>query len=103
MNYQDVIDNLDQQTITKLQTAVELGRWENGEKLTQEQRDNAMQAVMLWQARNQANQSDEPFKVNSKGEFRIGKGALLDETPLEFRQDLDKQLLDKNVIFKSKG
>ncbi len=103
MDYQSIVDNLDQQTIKKLQTAVEIGKWENGEKLTDTQRDNAMQAVMLWQARNQTVSSEEPFKVNSKGKFRIGKGGILDETPLEFRQNLDKQSVDNRIIFKSKG
>ncbi len=97
MQYQNFVDNLDTQTISKLQTAVETGRWENGDKLTDKQRDSAMQAVMLWQANNQVIGSNEPFKVNSKGEFRIGKGGAVKDTPLEFRlKD------DPNLIFKSK-
>jgi len=103
MDYKDVVDNLDEQTINKLRTAVELGRWENGDKLTEAQRDNAMQAVMMWQANKIEDLTEEPFKVNNKGEFKIGKGATLDETPLEFRQEIDKQILDKRIIFKSKG
>jgi len=103
MDYKDIVDNLDEKTINKLRTAVELGRWESGDKLTKDQRDNAMQAVMLWQANKNQDLAEEPFKVNNKGEFKIGKGAILDETPLEFRQEIDNPLLDKNVILKSKG
>lgn len=97
MQYQNFVDNIDAQTINKLQTAVETGRWENGDKLTDKQRDSAMQAVMLWQANNQANAANEPFKVNSKGEFRIGKGQPLKDTPLEFQSNDDP-----NLIFTSK-
>ena len=97
MSYQQFVDKLDSQTIEKLNTAVETGRWENGDKLSSKQRESAMQAVMLWNATNQQ-QTDEPFKVNSKGEFRIGKGDSLKNTPLEFRVDDDPSL-----IFKSKG
>lgn len=32
----------------KLKRAVELGRWENGERLTQEQRDLCLQAVIAY-------------------------------------------------------
>ena len=98
MSYQDFVDKLDAQTIQKLNTAVEIGRWENGDRLTDKQRDDAMQAVMLWQASHKNIEASEPFKVNSKGEFRIGKGKTFDETPLEFQSNDDPSL-----IFKSKG
>ena len=98
MQYQNFVDNLDAQTINKLQAAVEIGRWENGDRLTKEQIESAMQAVMLWQAKNQLNSSNEPFKVNSKGEFKVGKGDAINDTPLEFRTDDDP-----NLIFKSKN
>lgn len=97
MQYQNFVDNLDASTINKLQTAVETGRWENGEKLTDKQRNSAMQAVMLWQANNQHNGTNEPFKVNSNGEFRIGKGEPHNDTPIEF-----KTIDEANLIFKSK-
>ncbi len=97
MQYQNFVDNLDTETIKKLQTAVEIGRWKNGDKLTDKQRDSAMQAVMLWQANHQQSTTNEPFKVNAKGEFKIGKGEPLRDTPLEFKTNDDS-----NLIFKSK-
>jgi uncharacterized protein YeaC (DUF1315 family) len=98
MRYQNFVDNLDAQTINKLQFAVEIGRWDNGDKLTEKQKDSAIQAIMLWQANNQDSASNEPFKVDSKGEFRIGKGDKLKDTPLEFKSSDDASL-----IFKTKG
>jgi len=97
MEYQQFVDGLNAETVTKLQTAVEIGRWENGDKLTNKQKEDAMQAVMLWQAKYQINSDNEPFKVNQQGEFRIGKGEALSETPLEF-QTID----DPNLIVSSK-
>lgn len=49
----------------RLASAVETGKWPDGVPLTQEQRDNCLQLVMLWQARN----NDEPQHMT------IGKGG----------------------------
>ena len=95
MEYQQIVDNLDAETVQKLSTAIETGRWDNGDKLTQKQVESAMQAVMLWQARNQEGEVDEPFKVSHKGEFKVGKGKVLFDTPDEF-----KSVNDPNLIFK---
>ena len=35
----------------RLATAVELGKWPDGVALTDEQKENCLQLVMLWQAR----------------------------------------------------
>ncbi|WP_196138146.1 DUF1315 family protein [Aliikangiella sp. G2MR2-5] len=74
MNYQQTVSNLTPEMISKLKTAIELGKWESGEKLTSEQVESAMQAVMLWEAKNRGNQDNEPFVVGSKGELFTGKG-----------------------------
>lgn len=39
----------------RLLTAVELGKWPDGVALTPEQKENSLQAVMLWQARHNHN------------------------------------------------
>jgi len=98
MEYQQFVDNLDADTIQKLTTAIEIGRWDNGDKLTKKQVENAMQAVMLWQAGNQVGEVDEPFKVDNKGQFRVGKGKVLADTPDEF-----KKADDPNLIFSDKN
>ena len=98
LNYQNFVDSLDEKTIKKLQSAVELGRWENGEKLSQKQRDSALQAVLLWKAKHEVTDLEQPFRVNQKGEFKVGKGEKLDDVPIEFKSELDK-----SIIIKSKG
>ncbi len=92
MNYQDFVDNLDEATVNQLRTAVELGKWENGEALTDKQRESAMQAVMLWQAKFEISGVDEPFTVNPNGELKLGKGKVIKQAPLEYRAIDDPNL-----------
>lgn len=100
MSYQQFVDKLDPTTISKLNTAVELGRWENGDKLTAKQQADAMQAVMLWNASQNSKAVTEPFKVNSQGEFKVGKGEVLTDTPVEHKETFTN--ID-NLILRSKG
>ena len=74
MQYSQAVENLSQDMIDKLISAIEVGRWENGDKLTQEQTESAMQAVILWQAKNVDNPDFEPFVVGPNGELFTGKG-----------------------------
>jgi uncharacterized protein len=93
MNYQDFVDNLDEATVNQLRTAVELGKWENGEAMTEKQRESAMQAVMLWQAKYEITGADEPFTLNQKGELKLGKGRVVKQAPLEYRVNDDPNLI----------
>ncbi len=74
MEFTHVVKNLSQDVIEKLNTAIEIGRWENGEKLSAQQIEVAMQAVMYWQAKHNSSPDLEPFVVGSKGELFTGKG-----------------------------
>lgn len=49
MNKHDILSTLTPQIVDKFRTAIEIGRWENGEKLTDAQRQTCMQAVMVWE------------------------------------------------------
>ena len=49
MNKQDILDSLNPEIVEKFRTAIEIGKWENGEKLTDAQRETCMQAVMVWE------------------------------------------------------
>jgi uncharacterized protein len=48
MDYQQMIANMNPETYRSLRRAVELGKWPDGNPLTPEQRENAMQAVIAW-------------------------------------------------------
>ncbi len=48
MDYQQMIQNMSPEIYRSLQRAVEIGKWPDGQPLTAEQRDNAMQAIIAW-------------------------------------------------------
>ncbi|WP_394205319.1 YeaC family protein [Shewanella waksmanii] len=70
-----VIDDMPDEVYQSLLTAVEIGKWQDGTVLTQEQRDSTQQLVMLYQARR-LNQTDH-FTINSQGEVNeLSKAEL---------------------------
>lgn len=94
MAYSQTIANLNQDVINQLKNAVEIGRWENGDKLTAEQLESAMQAVMLWEAKNIGNTPGEPFVVGSNGELYTGKGQTYQPASIV----LDDKMIIKNKV-----
>ncbi|QYJ84545.1 DUF1315 family protein [Shewanella mesophila] len=60
-----VIDEMPDEVYERLLSAVELGKWQDGSELSQEQKDSTLQLVMLYQARR-LNQTDH-FTINSRG------------------------------------
>ena len=51
----------------RLASAVETGKWPDGVALTQDQKDNCLQLVMLWQARN--NTDAQHMTIDTKGQM----------------------------------
>ncbi|MCC4274739.1 YeaC family protein [Marinomonas communis] len=52
MNFKDMIDNMSPEVYGRLKQAVELGKWPNGVKLTPEQTELCMQAVITYDYTN---------------------------------------------------
>ncbi len=52
MDYQQMIASMTPQMYQNLRRAVELGKWPDGSKVTPEQRENAMQAIIAWGERH---------------------------------------------------
>lgn len=52
MNIEQMLAILDPEIVSRLKTAVEIGKWPNGIVLTTEQRQICMQAVIAWEAQN---------------------------------------------------
>lgn len=46
------VEQITPEIYQSLKQAVELGKWENGNKLTPEQRDLCMQAMIAWENKN---------------------------------------------------
>ncbi|MDX1303739.1 YeaC family protein [Photobacterium sp.] len=54
----------------RILTAVEIGRWPDGTPLTAEQRDSALQAVMLYQSRHNTNAEHMSVEVGGEIKFK---------------------------------
>ena len=52
MDVKDLIAAMTPEIYQRLVQAVELGKWPDGVALTREQKENSLQAVMLWQSMN---------------------------------------------------
>ncbi|MET1255474.1 DUF1315 family protein [Aliikangiella maris] len=96
MDYSQTVANLNPELISKLKEAIELGRWENGDKLTSEQVESAMQAVMLWESKHRNNDDAEPFVIGTDGELYTGKGES-HKLPQSSKYD-DEQVIIKNKV-----
>ena len=49
MDKQTILASLTPDLVDKFRMAIELGKWPDGRKLTAEQRETCMQAVMIWE------------------------------------------------------
>lgn len=49
MNKQTILASLTPEIVEKFRTAIELGKWADGGKLSADQRETCMQAVMIWE------------------------------------------------------
>lgn len=49
MDKHSILSSLTPEIVTKFRSAIELGKWEDGRRLTDEQRHTCLQAVMIWE------------------------------------------------------
>lgn len=49
MDKQAILSALTPEIVEKFRTAIALGKWENGTRLTEAQRETCMQAVLVWE------------------------------------------------------
>lgn len=50
--FSDMIENLTPDIYESLKLAVEIGKWPDGRKLTQEQKELSLQAVIAWESQH---------------------------------------------------
>ncbi len=80
MDYQQLIENMPEETYQNLKRAVELGKWPDGKALTREQRENTLQAVIAW-GKHHLQEREQVGYINKKQK----EGDVCDspeETPL---------------------
>jgi hypothetical protein len=49
MNFKEMIQSMNQDTYLKLKRAVEIGKWEDGSRLSNDQRELSLQAVIAFE------------------------------------------------------
>lgn len=69
MNTEQLLASITPQVYQRLLYAIETGRWPDGGKLTQAQRDSCMQAVMMYQAKH--NENPDHMSIDQRGEIHI--------------------------------
>lgn len=77
MNIEEIINGMTPEVYQRLVTAVELGKWADGVALTPEQKENCLQLVMLWQARN--NTEAQHMTIDTQGQMVMKSKQQLKE------------------------
>lgn len=71
MEIERMIDSMTADVYQCLATAVELGKWPDGVALTDEQKENCAQLVMLWQARYNVDAQHMTIDTNGQMVMRV--------------------------------
>jgi len=85
MDIIQLVENMNESMYLRLKHAAETGKWPEGTKVEQAQRDSALQIVMAYQAKHL--NSDEMLTVGADGE-------IVTKT----KRELKKEFSDKNNI-----
>ena len=67
MDLEQIVNSMTPEIYQRLATAVELGKWPDGVALTPEQKENSLQAVMLWQSIN--NVDPQHMSIGTDGQI----------------------------------
>lgn len=93
MNTEQLVSTITLEAYERLLYAVETGKWPDGTVLTKEQRDNCMQAVMLYQSKH--NTEAEHMTVAAGGELSLKSKSELKKVFSNNEQDIIRTKLDK--------
>lgn len=75
--FESLLQSLTPELVEVLKQAVEVGHWNNGTQLTDQQKESAIQALMAYEARQTVDKEDsEPFKIDSTGQLKVGKNRI---------------------------
>ncbi len=78
MTFEKMIEAMTPDVYNSLKRAVELGKWPNGERLTQEQRETSLRAVIAYDTRNLPEEQRTGYIGRKKSD-----GSLHGDDPLE--------------------
>ncbi|WP_174508948.1 YeaC family protein [Klebsiella oxytoca] len=77
MEIEQMIDSMTPEVYQRLVTAVELGKWPDGVALTEAQKENSLQLVMLYQARH--NRDAQHMTIDTNGQMVMKSKQQLKE------------------------
>lgn len=77
MDLEQIVNSMTPEIYQRLATAIELGKWPDGVALTPEQKENSLQLVMLWQARN--NTQAQHMTIDTNGQMVMKSKQQLKE------------------------
>ncbi|NVJ59256.1 MAG: DUF1315 family protein [Gammaproteobacteria bacterium] len=78
MDIEQLLKAMTPEIYQNMKTAVEIGKWPDGTALTEEQKETAIQAVMIYDARHYGDH-DEPFRVRKDGSVKLGKDGATEK------------------------
>ena len=81
MNFEQLIASMTPEIYERLKTAVELGKWDNGERLSEAQKEHSLQAVIAYQS----------LHLTQTEHMTIAAGGALNLKP---KQELKQQFAD---------
>lgn len=67
MDFQTLLEHINPDIYQRLKTAVETGKWPDGRRLTPEQRELSMQAVIAWEIERNVPADQRTGFVNTQG------------------------------------
>lgn len=79
MTFADMIEKMSPEIYTALKSGVELGRWPNGQPLTQEQKEISMEAVLRYEAQSSIPEEERVGYIAPKKK----KSAINEEAPVK--------------------
>lgn len=93
MDVEQLVNAMTPEVYTNLKNAVETGKWPDGRALNEEQKQNSLQAVLLYQAKIE--QSQEHMTIGKDGE-------VVHKSKSELRQELKREINNEQDIARFK-
>lgn len=78
MDIEQLLKAMTPEIYENMKTAVEIGKWPDGTPLTEQQKETAIQAVMIYDSTHHGDH-DEPFRVRKDGSVKLGKDGATEQ------------------------
>ncbi len=86
MNIQDALNAMTPEIYERFKTAIEIGRWPNGEKLSQQQKSTCLQAVIIYEQKYKAPHERTAYVPPKSSECNTEASEESDTEPLNWQK-----------------